>query len=38
MEEKRYLDISGLSDREAAAVCEMVNLFLQNKTKEVRNP
>lgn len=34
MEEKRYLDISGLSDREAAAVCEMVNLFLQNKTKE----
>ena len=38
MEEKRYLDISGLSDREAAAVCEMVNLFLQNKTKEDRNP
>lgn len=34
MEEKRYLDISGLSDREAAAVCEMVNLFLQNKMKE----
>lgn len=34
LEEKRYLDISGLSEREAAAVCEMVNLFLQNKTKE----
>lgn len=34
MEEKRYLDISGLSEREAAAVTEMVNLFLTNKKEE----
>ena len=30
IEEKRYVDISGLTDREASAVCEMVNLFLEN--------
>lgn len=33
VESKRYLDISGLSEREAAAVCEMVNVFMENKTK-----
>lgn len=33
IESKRYLDISGLSEREAAAVCEMVNVFMENKKK-----
>lgn len=32
---KRMIDISGLTDREAAAVYEMVSLFLQNKQKKV---
>lgn len=31
IDSKRYLDISGLSEREAAAVCEMVNVFMENK-------
>ncbi len=35
IESKRYLDISALSEREAAAVCEMVNVFMENKKKEV---
>lgn len=35
MEEKRFLDISGLSEREASAVCEMVNLFLSNKSTKL---
>lgn len=33
IEGKRYLDISDLTDREAAAVYEMVNLFIENKKK-----
>ena len=33
IDSKRYLDISGLSEREAAAVCEMVNVFMENKKK-----
>ncbi len=33
IEGKRYLDISDLTDREAAAVYEMVNLFMENKKK-----
>lgn len=35
IEGKRYIDISDLSDREAAAVYEMVSLFTQNRKKEV---
>lgn len=31
VESKRYLDISGLTEREAASVCEMVDLLMQNK-------
>jgi transcriptional regulator with XRE-family HTH domain len=31
MEERRYLDISGLTDREAAAVVEMVSLLMRNR-------
>jgi len=34
VDSKRYLDISELSDREAAAVCEMVNVFMENKLNE----
>ncbi len=33
IEGKRYLDISDLTNREAAAVYEMVNLFIENKKK-----
>lgn len=33
IDSKRYLDISELSEREAAAVCEMVNVFMENKKK-----
>lgn len=35
IEGKRYIDISDLSDREAAAVYEMVNLFMNNKKRGV---
>lgn len=35
IEGKRYIDISDLSDREAAAVYEMVSLFTQKRKKEV---
>lgn len=31
IEGKRYVDISALSDREAAAVYEMINLFMESK-------
>lgn len=31
VESKRYLYISGLTEREAASVCEMVDLLMQNK-------
>lgn len=33
IEGKRYIDISDLSDREAAAVYEMVSLFTQNRKR-----
>ena len=33
IDDKRYLDISGLTDREAATVTEMVNLLMANKAK-----
>lgn len=35
MEEKRFLDISGLTDREASAVCEMVNIFMEGHRRQL---
>lgn len=35
IEGKRYVDISELTDREAAAVYEMINLFMESK-KELK--
>lgn len=37
IDSKRYLDISCLTEREAAVVCEMVNVFMENKKTNERD-